>query len=376
MSLRRKCLLLDCILAPRTADHLSALDWDLLIRQARASNLAAELAIRLEDAGLLDHAPAAPRKHLDAALQLQRQQQLATHWELQCILAELGDCYRPLIVLKGAAYTMKRLPVARGRLYSDIDVLLPRNRLEQVESQLLIHGWLHAKTSEYDQQYYRKWMHEIPPMMHRRRGSNLDLHHAILPSSARLTVNTQALFDAVVPVPDMDGLATLNDADIFLHSATHLFHEGDFGNGLRDLLDLDALIRDFSQKPDFWLNLLRRAEILGLQRPLFYALRYATEFLVTPVPKEILAKTLHAAPPRLVLHVMDFCYARALLPQHRSCDNATAGLARTLLYLRSHWIRMPVWPLTCHLSRKAWLHLFKPPAPDADDRTAQKMPAR
>lgn len=376
MNRRTDCLLINCILSPGRIAQLSALDWDLLVRQARASNLLAELAIRLTDAGLLDQVPGAPRKHLDAAQRLQRRQHLANRWELQCLLKEMGEQNRPLIVLKGVAYAVRQLPMARGRLFSDIDVLVPRQRLEQVESQLLIHGWLHAKTSEYDQQYYRQWMHEIPPMMHRRRGTNLDLHHAILPSSARLHVNTQALFDAAEPVPGLEGIATLCDADMFLHSATHLFHEGEFGNGLRDLLDLDALLKHFGRDPAFWPDLLHRAEVLGLQRPLFYALHFAAGLLDTPVPQEVLEQTRQASPPRLVLRLMNFCYSRALQPQHCSCDSAPAQLARALLYLRSHWIRMPLWPLTRHLARKAWMRLFETDVQNDDDPTAQKLPAR
>ena len=376
MNRRTDCLLINCLLAPAGIEHLSPLDWDLLVRQARASNLLAELAVRLGDAGLLGQVPGAPRKHLDAALQLQKQQESATRWELQCLLKEMGEQNRPLIVLKGVAYAARQLPMARGRLFSDVDVLVPRERLDQVESQLMVHGWLHAKTSAYDQRYYRQWMHEIPPMMHRRRGTNLDLHHAILPSSARLHVNTQALFDAVVPVPGLDGVATLCDADMFLHSATHLFHEGEFGNGLRDLLDLDALLKHFGKDPAFWPELLRRADVLGLQRPLFYALHFATGLLGTPVPQEVLNQARQAAPPRPVLALMEYCYSRALQPQHRSCDSASAQLARVLLYLRSHWIRMPLWPLTRHLARKTWMRMFETAVQNDDDQIAQKLPAR
>ena len=48
--------------------------------------------------------------------------------------------------------------------------------------QLLLHaGWSHMKADEYDQHYYREWMHELPPLQHKERGTVVDLHHGILP---------------------------------------------------------------------------------------------------------------------------------------------------------------------------------------------------
>ena len=39
--------------------------------------------------------------------------------------------------------------------------------------------------SAYDQRYYREWMHELPPLLHVRRQTALDVHHAIAPETAR-----------------------------------------------------------------------------------------------------------------------------------------------------------------------------------------------
>jgi hypothetical protein len=50
---------------------------------------------------------------------------------------------------------------------------------------------------------------------------------------------------------------------------------------------------------------------------------------------------------------MDFCFARGLRPNHASCDERWTPLARRLLYVRSHWLRMPLPLLVRHLVRKA-----------------------
>jgi hypothetical protein len=201
-------------------------------------------------------------------------------------------------------------------------------------------------------------MHEIPPLTHRFRGTALDVHHAILPETARVKVNTAALFDALVAVAGHPGMHVLPPWDMFLHSATHLFHEGEFDSGLRDLFDLDSLLRHFGQSvPGFWDGLVPRARQLGLTRPLFYALRYTTRMLQTPVPAAVLQAAAAGGPPVGVRQCMDACYARALRPMHASSDGWWSGPARTALYVRSHWIRMPFLLLAYHLGRKA---LVKP----------------
>lgn len=351
-------LLLQTLLAPATAERLSAAEWDLLIRQARRANLIARLATALEPQ--LDALPAAPVRHLRAALLIARRQRLATRWEAECIRAALVRLGIRPILLKGAAYLLADLPAARGRLFGDVDLLVPKAQIEAAEAALIAAGWaFDDELSAYDSRYYRQWMHEIPPLRHRQRDTALDLHHSILPPTARVQVNTAALFEDARELQGFPGLQVLAPVTMFLHSAAHLFHEGELDNGLRDLFDLDALLRDFGRQPDFWRQLVPRAQTLGLTRPLFHALRYATRLLGTPVPHEVMHQAAAVSSPHAQA-LLDACYERALMPVHASCDTPLTAPARTALYVRSHWLRMPAGLLTRHLLRKAWLRLQPP----------------
>jgi hypothetical protein len=51
---------------------------------------------------------------------------------------------------------------------------------------------------------------------------------------------------------------------------------------------------------------------------------------------------------------MAWLLAIALRPNHPSCDGPWTPLARWLLYVRAHWLRMPLRLLLPHLLRKAW----------------------
>lgn len=142
-------------------------------------------------------------------------------------------------------------------------------------------------------------------------------------------------------------------ADLVLHSATHAFQE-ELANPLRDLLDLHELLIYFSeQEPDFWQTLPHRARQLGLSRPLFYALRYTRRFLHTPMPESVTQALKKAAPPWPVLQLMDRLLDAVTLAEHPR--RMIPAAARWLLYIRSHWLRMPPLLLARHLGYKAWL---------------------
>ena len=148
------------------------------------------------------------------------------------------------------------------------------------------------------------------------------------------------------------GLWTLSPEDMVLHNAAHLFQDGDLAGSVRDLVDADALLRGFAARvPEFWDRLPARARLHGLERPLFYVLRYASRLLDTPVPPAV--NTALARPPAVVVAVMDRLVSRALLPVSGAHGTFGEESARLLLYVRSHWLRMPPLRLAAHLSQKA-----------------------
>ena len=344
-------LILQAFLRPECLSALVPAQWDLLVRQARRANILGKLAVDLEVRGDIGEIFATARPHLLSAAAIAHQQGRAIQWEARCIHEALAPTGVPVVLLKGAAYVMAGLPTCHGRVFSDVDILVPKESIAEVETALAINGWTGSYHSTYDQRYYRKWMHEIPPMHHRRRGTVIDVHHAILPETARIKVNTAALWQRLVAVPGYDNLYVLQPTDMVLHSATHLFHEGELHNGLRDLFDLDSLLRHFGQSAQFWDALVSRAKHLGLERPLYYALRYTRLLLDTPMPRTVIDAV--PGPSLPVRIIMDFCYSRALRPDHTSCSDIWTPMARLALYVRSHWLRMPLLLLAYHLTRKA-----------------------
>lgn len=327
--------------------------WEEVIHQARRANLLSRIAENLGEHGLMPRVPPAPRAHLEAALVMAGAQTEAVEREVALLQKALATVDVDLVLLKGAAYLIAGLPAARGRVFSDVDILVPFVRLAEVEAALMLHGWSTTHHNPYDQRYYRQWMHELPPLRHNTRGTVLDVHHAILPVTARLKPDSAKLLAASQPIAGEDRLRVLCPTDMVLHSATHMFHNEDLTQGLRDLTDLDSLLRHFGQESGFWEELPRRAVELDLARPLYYGLRYATRFLGTSVPSRANRSADVGQPPRIVGRLMDVLYDRALRPVASDADSLTE-LARLALYVRAHWLRMPPLLLAWHLSVKAF----------------------
>ena len=349
-------LLIDVLGDPAKSLAFDGPQWTLLVQQARASQLLTRLAYLLEAAGDFPRVPAGPLHHLESSRVLSRSHEDAVRWEVSRIHAALQSAGIPCVLLKGAAYVMAELPAARGRWFSDIDIMVPRASLAEAEAALGRFGWVGTHTDDpYDQRYYREWMHEIPPMMHKRRKTTLDVHHSILPLTARLKPDAAKLFAAAVPIDGQDDLRVLAPADMVLHSATHLFWDGEFHHGLRDLVDLDDLLRHFGARdPGFWQALVDRAFEMELAQPLFYGLRYAQRFLGTPVPEFVQQAIDPAGPSRVMRPMMDALFDRALMPDHSTCSDRLTPTARWLLFVRAHYLRMPLRLLVPHLTRKAW----------------------
>ncbi|QOY94692.1 nucleotidyltransferase family protein [Massilia sp. UMI-21] len=357
-------LLVEVLRTPERVRTLDPAGWDLLLRQAAHAELSATLGLLLDEAGLHEAVPAAPREHFAWAAVLLARHRRALRFEVGQIRRALDGLGLPLLLLKGAAYVMAGLPPAAGRVFSDVDILVPKERLPEVEAALLMHGWAGTCQDAYDQRYYREWMHELPPMEHVWRGNTIDVHHAILPETARVRPDPALLRADALPIRDAGpagaasavGLWTLAPHDMVLHSAVHLFSEGEWHHGLRDLLDLHRLLLHFGAAPGFWDGLVARAVRLELARPLFYALRYAARLLGTPIPPVVMAEAAAAGTPgAALLALMDALFLRALLPPHPSCAGRLTPAALGALYLRGNWLRMPPPMLARHLFHKAFI---------------------
>lgn len=350
-------LLLDALANPDCLVDYSIADWELLLRLARKVKLLGRLATELNKKDLLNKIPVRAANLLRSGLiQAKRMQQL-TYWELNRISWVLQSMDIPVITLKGVAYSLAGLPESDGRFYVDLDVMVPKEVLACVELELGQRGWACQKLSAYDEHYYRVWSHEIPPLTHVERETEVDIHHTITQPTSGIKINPDLFFEAAVSV-EGTCYKILNPVDMVLHCAVNLFQNNELAGELRDLLDCHDLFVFFSEKDaSFWEKLIERANQLNLGRPLFYALHFSVLMFKTPVPEKV-KSNLNNKPSAIVLWVMNKLVPVALFPLHPDKPSKRDRVARTLLYLRGHWIRMPLYFLLPHFLYKSYLAVF------------------
>ncbi|WP_332811315.1 nucleotidyltransferase domain-containing protein [Sphingomonas sp.] len=331
---------------PLSAERLSEEQWTALLTAARAESLLGGLGHRLSDLNL----PAKVSQILADARADGERARVQALWEAEMARRALAPLDVPVVLLKGTAYAAAGLGAGVGRSIGDLDILVPRDRLAAVQQALLSAGWEWVKEDAYDDLYYRRWMHELPPLIHKDRDRMIDVHHTILPLTARPTPDAAAMIADSVALGEglrgsgsLDqGLRILAPADMVIHAAAHLFADGDLAGGLRNLWDIDRLLREFGERRHFWRDLAWRARRHQLRAPVARALRLAASLYATPVDEACAGRRRWS----------DGLFERRLLARS-GWGSETSPALRLGFYIRSHTLRMPLPMLARHLWIKA-----------------------
>jgi len=349
-----KSILNRLLQTPSIAPSFSDPQWDLCLRQAQAANLLGRLHFLLQQHDNLQYLPQRALNHLAAAVLRSNKQHQDIRAEAKRLSSYLTEHGLEITFLKGAAYVLTGI-ASQGRICSDIDILVNKSQLNQVEQRLEDVGWAPEAISDYDKKYYRQWMHEIPPMIHLGRQTILDVHHNIVPLTAEKLPNAHQLLESRCATDDQQAHYVLSPMDMILHSAVHLFSEGELDKGLRDLTDLDLLFKHYFDDPSLdhcrSEQLFARAQQLNIETSLYYALRYCHQVLKTELPTQCLMQSPNNP---IKLLILDYCYQHTLVPYHSSCQGVNFELSCFILYLRSHIKKMPLRLLLPHLSIKWW----------------------
>ena len=308
---------------PGSVVEFDAEGWTALLTMARAEQLIGTLAIRVDGLPM----PATVKAILADARAAAEHGRRAALWVAEMARRALADVDCPVILLKGTAFVAAGLSAGQGRSIGDLDILVPRGSIDAVETALLAAGWEWVKPDPYDDAYYRRWMHELPPLIHRDRDRMIDVHHTILPLTARITPDAEALIVGSVPLEN--GLRTLSPNGMLVHAAAHLFADGDLAGGLRNLWDIRCLVEEFGTD-----GLNEEARRHGLYREVTRSLR-----LVEVLFGEGMASGI------------DRAYIRRVTARD-GWGRPTRPLTRLAFYVRSHWLRMPPAMLVRHLWTK------------------------
>ncbi len=316
-------LLASALADPASVVGLDADGWTTLLAMARAEQLIGTLAMRVEGLPL----PNAVRAILADARAAAEHGRRAALWEAEMARRALSALDCPVILLKGTAFVAAGLSAGQGRSIGDLDILVPRASIDKVEAALLAAGWEWVKPDPYDDAYYRRWMHELPPLIHRERDRMIDVHHTILPLTARITPDAEALIAGSVVLEN--DLRTLSPNGMLIHAAAHLFADGDLAGGMRNLWDIRCLVEEFGID-----GLQTEASHHGLWREVTRSLRLVDAVFGAGKATGI-----------------DRLYIRRITARD-GWGRPIRPLTRLAFYVRSHWLRMPPAMLVRHLWTK------------------------
>lgn len=322
---------------PAHAKVIDAGGWTSLIATARAEQMAGTLAYRVQGLAMPDAVSRILADHRASA----EQGRIAALWEAEMARRAIEPLGVATVLLKGTAFVAAGLSAGVGRSIGDLDILVSRERIREVEAALLAAGWEWVKPDPYDDAYYRQWMHELPPMIHRTRDRMIDVHHTILPLTAAPTPDAARMLADAEPVGN--GLSMLSRADVLVHAAAHLFADGDLAGGMRNLWDISCLLDEWDA-PEFRAGVMTRAGMHGLAPAMARAMR--------------LSDHLYGDGARLTL--ADRWFVRRLLGRD-GWGRQRRKASEFAFYLRGHMLRMPPPMLARHLWTK-WRKGYRPPS--------------
>lgn len=328
---------------------LSIEDWNKLVRFARYNNMLGTISEILQPYPQ-DNLP----EGLDFLLAAEKARsdyfQQQTRRELKHLERVSAQTSAQIVLLKGAAYIAQKMQPSFGRRPSDVDILVPKAEFEAVETNLIANGWDFSEDlTDYDQYYYRSLAHELPPMRHRFRAMELDVHHNLCSPISRIKIPAEKLFEEAIPVPNSN-LYTLSKRDLLLHSGLHLFFNDELRGGIRDLYDMHLLTGEIIKDREDLEFLIERAEQLNVTRPLYYALKSLATIFNTPLPSGWEQQIQPLGPNGVTNWLMTKLIRQTLAPP--TVEQHNSWWVHNALLARSHWLRMPPGVLLKHSLHK------------------------
>jgi hypothetical protein len=202
-------------------------------------------------------------------------------------LADLGRVVGALraaglrpVVLKGAALAGRCYDPVALRAISDLDLLLPAGELERADEVLRGLGYRQSCPPGWEEFYAQH--HHRAPYLPPRGHPRLEIHVGLLDPRWRQQPDIEVMIARAVEMP-FGGAAgwALAPEDQLVHACLHLAVSGRFLRGMKDLADIDLLLRrpgglDVGA-------ILAAAERPGIGRALHYAFALARELFDTPL---------------------------------------------------------------------------------------------
>ncbi|WJG08455.1 nucleotidyltransferase family protein [Aliiglaciecola sp. LCG003] len=346
--------LFSLLLEPKVGVDYSLSYWQEVIFILREAKVLASLYHSAQRHGCLNQYPEFAQKHLNSAQVYADRQALQINFEASELRLLFEEIDVTAIFLKGAGYTLRDSSNSRGRICSDIDVLVNQQDLAKAEAHLKSRRWKSEPLSDYDEKYYRQWAHEIPPLIHLNRATVVDMHHNLYPPISGRSPDVSSFIASRQKT--QNGCFVLDPASTVMHSIIHMFANEDSSSWMRDMLDILLLIEEFGDDA-FWLKLLDLSKQTGFNFETLCCLRsiqYYSEILLPEIAQQFVA---NFPLSKRQAWLLENAFIPAVAPEHDQVLGRRHKVAKNIVYLRGHWIKMPTSILFKHFVIKLFLSL-------------------
>jgi hypothetical protein len=205
--------------------------------------------------------------------------------ELRVVADALESAGIPTVVLKGAFLAGEVYGNIGLRVFSDLDLMVPRDKLRNAADTLTALGY--AQNHVSDGETVADVHHHIPPFL-KEDHAPIEVHWAISPPSGGSHADPGELWKRAVPATaERMGMSGLCPEDLLLHLCAHLSHQHRFAVGLSHVCDIAQVLQRYGAVLN-WEHALDRAERWGWQRGVFLTLRLAEEMLGAQAPQAVL----------------------------------------------------------------------------------------
>ena len=266
--------------------HLeTAIDWDFLIETAHLHRVL-PLIYRTFADSYTNHVPKRAMERLRKAFYANAKRNLFLTAELFQVLMAFEQHKIPVIPYKGPILSAALYGEVSLREFSDLDVIVPKNRVEEATELLIDRGYRLKSAVDGGEPFGLTERKKDLVLFHDDSGITLELHWGITIEKDPLQVNPEILWENLKTVSvGGKGVRIHAPEDLLIilciHGGKHRWEH------LGWLCDVAEIIRRY---PLDWAKLIDRASILGGRRILLLGLLLAHNALDAELPNSIVGQ--------------------------------------------------------------------------------------
>jgi hypothetical protein len=266
---------------------VGAEEWPMLLREAERHGLVPLLYRRIGSTGAQDVVPAQYWGRLRTFYLKSLARNMKIFHELKNMLRLLTDAGVPVIALKGAYLAEGVYGDIALRPMSDVDLLVPKNRLARARKAIMDGGYREKMERGYSGiEAVCEISNHLKPLIG-ANGLVVEIHWTIGMPTYPFRIDVDGLWERATPVR-VGGveISGLSPEDLVLHLCLHAAAHHGFENGLRGICDLHQAI-EASRGAFWWTELVGRSKSWGVERSISLPLHLAGKWFGSEIPGDI-----------------------------------------------------------------------------------------